>query len=83
MADDAPSIRTLAGQLAYLFEDEPGLRDASDDDLAARLNRNDRYARARETYPLHTDAEVEEKVSDYDDRITPAMVREARTQLPR
>ena len=75
------NIGILAGQLAYLFEDEPDLRDASDEDLAKRLNRTDRYARARETYPLHTDAEVEAKIGDFEDRITPAMVREARTQL--
>jgi hypothetical protein len=77
------NVRILAGQLAYLFEDEPDLRNASDEDLATRLNRSDRYARARETYPMHTDAEVEAKIGDFDDRITPAMVREARAQIPK
>jgi len=80
---DAPSIRTLAGQLAYLFEDDPDLRTASDEDIATRLNTSDRYARARERYPMHTDAEVEERVGEFDDRITAAAVREARGQIPK
>ena len=83
MADDAPSIRTLAGQLAYLFEDDPDLRTASDEEIAKRLNRNDRYARARERYPMHTDKEVEEHVGEFEDRITAAAVREARGQIPK
>lgn len=83
MADDAPSIRTLAGQLAYLFEDDPDLRAASDEDIARRLNHTDRYARARERYPLHTDKEVAAKVSEFEDRITPEAVHEARGQIPR
>ena len=81
MSDDAPSASVLAGQLTYLFEDEPALRDASDDDLAARLNRNDRFARARQRYPMRSDAEIKDKVAEFDDRITPAMVREARSHL--
>ena len=78
---DHPSISVLAGQLSYLFEDEPALRTASDDDVAARLNRNDRFARARERYPLATDAEIAERVAEFDERITPAMVQEARGQM--
>lgn len=78
---DAPSVSVLAGQLSYLFEDDPALRTASDEDVAARLNRNDRFARAREHYPLESDAEIAEKVAEFDERITPALVREARTQV--
>jgi hypothetical protein len=78
---DQPSVSVLAGQLSYLFEDEPGLRTASDADVAARLNHNDRFARARERYPLATDDEIADKVSEFDERITPAMVAEARTQV--
>ena len=80
MSDDVPSPSVLHGQLTYLFEDEPDLRDASDDDIAARLNRNDRFARARERYPMRSDAEIQDKVAEFDDRITPAMVREARSR---
>lgn len=78
---DAPSTAILAGQLAYLFEDDPGLADASDEDLARRLNRDDRYARAREKNPVATDAEVGEVTKQLEDRITPAAVRAARQEL--
>jgi hypothetical protein len=78
---DAPSTAILAGQLAYLFEDDPGLADASDEELATRLNRNDRYARAREKNPVATDAEVGEITQQLEDRITPAAVRAARDEL--
>lgn len=81
MTDDAPSISRLAGQLSYLFEDHPDLRGASDEDVAARLDHDDRFARARERYPLVSDAEIAEKVDEFDSRITAAMVREARTQV--
>ena len=78
---DPPSISVLAGQLSYLFEDDPSLRSASDEEVAARLNRNDRFARARERYPLASDAEIAEKVDEFDERITPALVAEARTHV--
>jgi hypothetical protein len=78
---DPPSISVLAGQLSYLFEDDPSLRSASDEDVAARLNRNDRFARARERYPLASDAEIAEKVTEFDERITPALVAEARGHM--
>ena len=78
---DPPSISVLAGQLTYLFEDDPSLRSASDDAVAARLNHDDRFARARERYPLASDAEIAEKVDEFDERITPAIVAEVRTQV--
>ncbi len=78
---DQPSVSVLAGQLSYLFEDEPALRTASDEDVAARLNHNDRFARARERYPLASDDEISAKVREFDERITAALVREARTQV--
>ncbi|MEX0663364.1 MAG: hypothetical protein WD598_01185 [Acidimicrobiia bacterium] len=78
---EPPSVSVLAGQLTYLFEDDPALRTASDQAVAARLNRNDRFARARERYPLATDAEIAEKVDEFDERITAAAVHEARTQV--
>jgi hypothetical protein len=82
MSDEAlPSASRLAGQLSYLFEDEPELRGASDEEVAARLSHHDRFARARERYPLATDAEIAEKVKELDARITPEMVRDARAHL--
>jgi hypothetical protein len=78
---DAPSTAILAGQLAYLFEDDTSLADASDEDLAARLNRNDRFARAREKNPIASDAEVGTLSAQLDDRITAAAVRAAREEL--
>ena len=41
-----PSVSLLAGQLEYLFEDHPSLRDAPVAQLVARLNEKDRWARA-------------------------------------
>ena len=82
MSDDAPSVSRLAGQLSYLFEDHPELRDASDEEVAARLDHDDRFARARAHYPLASDATIkDEKVNEFPSRITAAMVREARAQL--
>jgi hypothetical protein len=81
MTDDAPSISRLAGQLGYLFEDHPELRTASDEEVAARLNHDDRFARAREQNPLASDETIKVKAADLEDRITPAMVREARARL--
>ena len=80
MADTPPSASVLAGQLAYLFEDDPDLRSASDEELAQRLNHDDRFARARERYPMESDDEVRSHVGEFSDRITPALVREARAQ---
>jgi hypothetical protein len=82
MSQDAPSTSVLAGQLAYLIEDEPALARATDEELAARLNHNDRFARARERYPLDTDAEIAVRITEIPERITPAMVREARAAIP-
>jgi hypothetical protein len=83
MESEQPSVSVIAGQLSYLFDDEPGLRTATDDELAVRLNHDDRYARARAKYPLDSDAELSEnRIAEFDDRITAALVREARGQLP-
>lgn len=83
MPDSAPSVRLVAGQLAYLFEDDPDLRSASDDDIARRLSHDDRFARARQEDPLASDAEVAKRAKELEDRITPEIVREARTQIPK
>lgn len=76
-----PSIDRLAGQLGYLLEDRPELRSASPEQLAERLNHDDRFARARERYPLLSDAEVADKVDEFEARITPAHVRQALEHL--
>ncbi|MSO80047.1 MAG: hypothetical protein EXQ79_10670 [Acidimicrobiia bacterium] len=81
MSDNPPSVSVLAGQLSYLFEDSPELATASDDELAARLNHDDRFARARERYPLASDEEIHEKVDEFNERITPAMAHEARGHM--
>jgi hypothetical protein len=81
VSDDGPSISVLAGQLGYLFEDDPSLRQASDADLAARLSRDDRFARAREHYPILSDEEVAEHLDEFPERITADQVRTARARV--
>jgi transposase len=75
-----PSVAKLAGQLGYLFEEEPATRSASAGELAARLNREDRLARAIAHYPNRTDAEIRAHLGEFEDRISMADVEEARTQ---
>ena len=72
-----PSVELLAGQLGYLLEEQPELRSASAEQLAARLNRDDRFARARSKYPMATDAEIAQRVGEFEDRITSADVQAA------
>ena len=67
---ETPSTGLLAGQLGYLFEERPELRRAMPEQLAERLNHEDRYARARAKYPLETDAEVAAHIDEFPARIT-------------
>ena len=46
--DEGPSVSRLAGQLEYLFEEHPELRTAPVAQLVARLNEEDRLARAHD-----------------------------------
>jgi hypothetical protein len=78
-----PSVELLAGQLGYLFEDQPELRSATPEQLAERLNRDDRYARARSKYPMASDAEIAERVGEFEDRITAADVQAALARVDR
>jgi hypothetical protein len=78
--DSKPSVSKLAGQLGYLFEDDPSLRDAPIEELAGRLNRDDRLARAIAHYPNRTDAEIQSHLGEFDDRIPTADVEAARRQ---
>ena len=75
------SIDRLAGQLRYVFEDDPALRSASAEQLAERLNHDDRFARARQKYPLQSDSEIRERVSEFESRITSEHIREALARL--
>jgi hypothetical protein len=81
MTDTPPSVSTLAGQLGYLFEEDPGLAAASAEELAARLNRDDRLARAIARYPNRSDAEIQSHLDEFPDRITAADVEAARRMV--
>lgn len=83
MSDDAPSIGLLAGQLGYLFDDEPELKDASAAALAERLDHDDRWSRARRAYPpdTATDDEVRTHLGEFPSRITVAMIEQALQQV--
>ena len=76
-----PSIARLAGQLGYLFDDEPALRTAPVEQLAARLNHADRLARAIARYPNRTDAEIQAHLDEFADRIPSDDVEQARRQV--
>ena len=78
---DPPSIGLLAGQLGYLLEERPELTTAPVEVLAERLNREDRYARARAKYPLETDAEVRAHLDEFEPRLTVDAVSAALAQL--
>jgi hypothetical protein len=73
-----PTVSKLAGQLGYMFEDDPSLRTASAETLTARLNLEDRLARAIAAYPNRTDAEIRTHLDEFDDRIPVADVEAAR-----
>jgi len=84
MADassDAPSVSRLAGQLGYMFDDDPRLRDAPVAQLVARLNEEDRWARAITKYPNRSDAEVHGHLAEFHDRIGAVEVEKARRQV--
>jgi len=78
--DSGPSVGKLAGQLGYMFEDDPSLRDAPVAQLVARLNEEDRLARAIARYPNHTDAEIHAHLAEFHDRIGAVDVEKARQQ---
>jgi hypothetical protein len=77
MTDAPPSVARLAGQLGYLFEDDPSARGASVAELTARLNREDRLSRAIAMYPSRTDAEIRSHLDEFQDRISTADVEAA------
>jgi hypothetical protein len=77
---DGPSVSKLAGQLQYMFEDNPALRDAPLAQLVARLNEEDRWARAIAMYPNRSDTEVHAHLAEFHDRIGAVDVEHARQQ---
>ena len=84
MSDDtesAPSVSRLSGQLEYLFEEHPELRHAPVAQLVARLNEEDRWARAITRYPNRSDAEVHQHLAEFHDRIGAVVVEQARQQV--
>ena len=80
---DSPSVSRLAGQLEYLFEEHPELRGAPVAQLVARLNEEDRWARAITRYPNRSDAEVHGHLAEFHDRIGAVEVEQARQQVAR
>ena len=79
-ATEGPSVSRLAGQLEYMFEEKPELRDAPVAHLVARLNEEDRWARAITRYPNRSDAEVHAHLAEFHDRIGAVEVEQARQQ---
>jgi aminopeptidase N len=79
--DEGPSVSRLAGQLEYLFEERPELRSAPVAQLVARLNEEDRWARAIARYPNRTDAEVRGHLAEFHDRIGAVAVEQARQDI--
>ena len=80
MGDDAPSVGKLAGQLGFMFDDDPSLRDAPVAQLVARLNEEDRLARVIAKYPNRSDAEIHRHLAEFHDRIGAVEVEQARQQ---
>jgi hypothetical protein len=71
------TVSLLAGQLDYLFEERPELRDASAGQLLDRLNREDRLVRARAEEPLESDRWVKRRADQLDDRFTAEQIEKA------
>jgi hypothetical protein len=72
-----PTVSRLAGQLDYVFEERPDLRDAPAAQLLDQLNREDRLVRARAEKPLESDAWVQDRAGELDDRYTLGQVEAA------
>ncbi|MGH9048566.1 MAG: hypothetical protein ACRDY4_02410 [Acidimicrobiia bacterium] len=72
-----PTVSRLAGQLDYLFEERPELRDAPAAQLLDQLNREDRLVRARAEQPLETDSWVQARAEELESRYTLGQIEEA------
>jgi hypothetical protein len=76
-----PTVQRIIGQLGYLFDDEPALRDASAEELAARLDHDDRMARARSEEPLASRHKIEARAAALEPHVTVDLVRAALDQM--
>jgi len=74
---DERQVSLLAGQLDYLFEEQPALRSATASQLLERLNREDRLVRARAEQPLESDAWVQQRSGELENRFTTADIEAA------
>jgi hypothetical protein len=74
---DDRQVSLLAGQLDYLFEEQPALRSAPASQLLDRLNREDRLVRARAEQPLESDAWVQQRSEELENRFTSADIEAA------
>jgi len=71
-------VSRLAGQLEYMFEEDPALREAPISQLVARLNEEDRWARSIATYPDLNDSERHGHLAEFHNRIGAIEVQQAR-----
>jgi hypothetical protein len=72
-----PTVSRLAGQLDYLFEERPELRNAPPSQLLDRLNHEDRLVRARAEDVRQSDEWVQRRAEELDDRYTLDQVEQA------
>ena len=72
-----PTVSLLAGQLDYVFEERPELRDAPAAQLLDQLNREDRLVRARAEQPLESDEWVQGRAGELESRYTLGQVEAA------
>jgi hypothetical protein len=77
------SVGRLVGQLSYLFDEQPELREASVEELRARLDHDDRYARARARFPNDNDTEIVARLPEFESRVTAEGVAAALEQVGR
>jgi len=71
------TVSLLAGQLDYLFEEQPALRNAAPGRLLDRINREDRLSRARTEQPLETDRWVHRRSEELENRFTLDQIEQA------
>ena len=77
MTEQPPRSR-LVGQLLYLFEDDPAsARRAGRQAPKPASSRDDRTSRARTQCPNDNDVEIQQRVAEFDARISAADVEAA------
>lgn len=78
-----PTVALIVGQLGYLFEDDPSLRESSAEELTARLDHDDRAARARAEEPFASRDKIEARAAILRPQITLALVQAALDEIHR